>query len=156
MPSFGSASGNVLYLIVTAAPPARDIVDRVKTEQGDGWEVCVVATPAALAWIDVEQIEAVTGHPVRTEFRLPDEPGFEPLGDAVLMSPATFNTINKWALGINDNLALGLLNEALGRGVPISIEPYANDALTSSPRYQQSLAYLADQGVKIGNHPQST
>lgn len=114
----------------------------------------MIATPSALPWIDVEQLEALTGHEVRWKYRLPDEPSFEPLGDTVLVTPATFNTINKWALGINDNLALGLLNEALGRGVPITIEPYANDALTSHRRYQESLDYLAEVGVTIAPFPE--
>jgi Flavoprotein len=35
--------------------------------------------------------------------------------DAIIVAPATFNTINKWAVGISDTLALGLLTEAIGR-----------------------------------------
>jgi flavoprotein len=35
-----------------------------------------------------------------------------------VVAPATFNTINKWAQGISDTLALGLLNEATGLGLP--------------------------------------
>lgn len=99
--------------------------------------------------IDVDQLEALSGHEVRSEYRQPDEPGFEPLGVAVLVTPATFNTINKWALGINDNLALGLLNEALGRDVPITIEPYANEALTHHGRYRDSLEFLTKGGVNV-------
>ncbi len=81
------------------------------------------------------------------QFRKPDEPSFEPLGNAVLVAPATFNTINKWALGINDSLALGLLNEALGRAVPIEARPCLNDALAIHPAYRQALKLLADAGV---------
>ncbi len=54
-----------------------------------------------------------------TQNRGPDEAQAEPRGDAVLVVPATFNTINKWAAGMNDTLALGLLNEALGSWIPI-------------------------------------
>lgn len=98
-------------------------------------------------WFDPEQLEALTGHEVRHQFRKPDEPSFEPLGNAVLVAPASFNTVNKWALGINDSLALGLLNEALGRGVPIEVRPYLNDALASHPAYRQALKLLTDAGV---------
>ena len=118
MPSFDAGPGNVLYLIVCAAPPAAQTAELVKAKQNEGWDVCVIATDMALDWFDPEQVEALTGHEVRHQFRKPGEPSFDPLGNAVLVAPATFNTINKWALGINDSLALGLLNEALGRGVP--------------------------------------
>jgi phosphopantothenoylcysteine decarboxylase len=36
---------------------------------------------------------------------------------------ATFNVINNWAQGINDTLALGILNEALGADVPVYAFP---------------------------------
>ena len=147
MPSFHAGPGNVLYLIVCAAPPAAQTAELVKAKQNEGWDVCVIATTMALDWFDPEQVEALTGHEVRYQFRKPDEPSFEPLGNAVLVAPATFNTINKWALGINDSLALGLLNEALGRGVPIEVRPFLNDALASHPAYQAALTSLAERAV---------
>lgn len=147
MPSFDAGLGNVLYLIVCAAPPAAQTAELVKTKQNEGWDVCVIATDMALDWFDPEQVEALTDHEVRHQFRKPDEPSFDPLGHAVLVAPATFNTINKWALGINDSLALGLLNEALGRGVPIEARPYLNDALASHPAYRQAVKLLTDSGV---------
>jgi phosphopantothenoylcysteine synthetase/decarboxylase len=150
MPSY-SPRGRVLYLIVCAAPPARTVSHIVKHKQADGWDVCVIATPMATQWIDVPALEQLTGHPVRSEYRHPDADGFEPLGTAVLVAPATFNTINKWANGINDTLALGLLNEALGRDIPIEAQPYVNDALARHPAYQTSLKTLARQGVSFTN-----
>lgn len=151
MPSFDAGPGNVLYLIVCAAPPAAQTAELVKTKQNEGWDVCVIATDMALDWFDPEQVEALTGHEVRHQFRKPDEPSFEPLGNAVLVAPATFNTINKWALGINDSLALGLLNEALGRAVPVEVTPYLNDALASHPAYRQAVKLLTDGGVAFVN-----
>lgn len=149
MPSFvADPDGRVLYLIVCAAPPARTICDVVRAKQEDGWQVVVTATPNASGWIDVPLLEATSGHRVRTESD-PDGNDVLPLGNAVLVSPATFNTINKWAAGISDTLALGLLNEALGRGVPIEAEVHVNDALSSHPAYQQSLRLLGDLGVVL-------
>ncbi len=150
MPSF-SSNGNVLYLIVCAAPPARTIDETIKQKQSEGWDVCLIATPTALQWIDVAALEALTGHEVRSEFRHPDADGFEPLGNAVLVAPATFNTINKWALGINDTLAIGLLNEALGRGVPIEVLPCVNEALSNHPAYPTALEMLGSRGVTFTN-----
>jgi phosphopantothenoylcysteine synthetase/decarboxylase len=147
MPSFGSPTGDVLYLIACAAPPAAHLAPVITTAQDDGWDVCVVATPPALAWLDLEALSDITGHPVRSEFRQPTEPEFSPLGDAVLLSPASFNTINKWAAGINDTLALGLLNEAIGRSVPVVVLPWVNDALATHPAYQRSIDVLTQASV---------
>jgi phosphopantothenoylcysteine decarboxylase len=147
MPSFGSPTGDVLYLIVCAAPPARTATTGVvRAAQHAGWDVSVIATPAALGWLPADLAE-LTGHAVRTQPRGPEEQKAEPLGDAVLVAPATFNTINKWALGINDTLALGLLNEALGRSVPIAAVPWLNSALRAHPAYEGNVRRLADAGV---------
>lgn len=114
--------------------------------QRAGWDVSVVATPAALNWLPSGLTE-VTGHPVRTEMRGLDDPSYEPLGDAVLVAPATFNTINRWAAGLNDTLALGLLNEALGRSVPVAVVPWVNDALRAHPVYGRNVDLLGTAGV---------
>jgi phosphopantothenoylcysteine synthetase/decarboxylase len=115
-----------------------------------GWAVCAITTPAALAWVDVEALTKATGHPVRTEFRSPDDAEFAPRGDAVLVAPASFNTINKCAAGINDNLALGLINEALGSpSIPIALLPWVNGSLNDHPAYQPGLARLRDAGARI-------
>ena len=142
MPSFGSPTGDVLYLIACAAPPAAHLPPVIAIAQDDGWDVCVIATPAALAWLDTEALADMTGHPVRSDFRQPTEAEFSPLGDAVLVCPASFNTINKWAAGINDTLALGLLNEAIGRSVPVVVLPWVNDALAAHPAYRRSIEVL--------------
>jgi phosphopantothenoylcysteine decarboxylase len=150
VPSFGSGRGNVLYLIVCAAPPASDTGRTVAALHDAGWDVCVVATPAALAWIDPPAISKATGHPVRSEFRAPDEPEFAPRGDAVLVAPATFNTINKVAVGLNDTLALGLINEAIGsESVPIALVPWVNPSLDGHPAYRPGLRTLQSARVHI-------
>jgi phosphopantothenoylcysteine decarboxylase len=151
VPSFGSETGNVLYLIVCAAPPARDTPELVKLLLDDDWDVCVIATPSALDWISVDELESVTGHPVRSRFRRPDEAEFVPRGDAVLVSPVTFNTINKWANGINDTLGLGLLNEALGRQVFVAARPWVNPSLGSHPAFESNCEVLRVAGVLMVN-----
>jgi phosphopantothenoylcysteine synthetase/decarboxylase len=151
MPSFGSDRGGVLYLIVCAAPPASHLASSVKRLRQDlGWEICPVVTPAALAWTDVQGLHDATGHPVRSEFRAADEPEFTPRGDAVLVAPATFNTINKCSTGMSDNLALGLINEALGTdSVALAVVPWVNASLCSHPAYAPNLALLQAAGAHI-------
>jgi flavoprotein len=45
-----------------------------------------------------------------------------------VVAPAAFNTINKWAAGISDTLAHGLLTEAIGKGLPVVALPFINTA----------------------------
>ena len=86
----------------------------VEEAQANGWEVCVIATPSALKFMDLDHLANLTGNVVRYDYKQPDEPDVLPPPDAIVVAPATFNTVNKWAAGISDTLALGLLNEALG------------------------------------------
>lgn len=67
----------------------------------------------------------------------------------MLVAPATFNTINKCAAGVNDSLALGLINEALGTpSVPLAVVPWVNPSLSSHPAYNASLGRLEDSGAR--------
>ena len=99
----------VIYLMVCAAPPAQQTQEVVPLLQAAGWDVCVIATPQAARWMDIEAIATRSGHLVRTDYKLPGEADPLPKADAMLVMPATFNTINKWAQGIGDSLVTSLL-----------------------------------------------
>ena len=144
-----TGSSRVLYWIISAAPPALDWQTALPALQNDGWDPYVIVTETAARWLDPNDIAAATGHAVRSRPRLPDETDDSPLADAVLLAPATFNTLNKWASGINDTLALGLLNELMGARVPIVVAPYFKAALASHPAYQANLELLRGAGVTI-------
>lgn len=137
----------VLLLVVCAAPPARQIDQLVTLLHEDHWDVHIITTPAAASWIDADALATLTGHPARTRARRPDEPKTVPKADAIAVVPATFNTINKLASGINDSLALGILNEAVGDDLPMVVAPYAKSALTSHPVFVQNLDFLRRTGV---------
>ena len=109
MSSFGSPSGRVLYLGVSAVPGAQRTLERIAAEQADGWDVCLLATERALHWFDEAGAQRLTGHPVQTTMRVYPEPLFEPLADRMVVAPAGFNTINKIALGLADQLLSNLL-----------------------------------------------
>ena len=139
----------VLYVVACGGRPAGDLPDFITQLQADGWEVCVIATPSALKFMDTGRLAELTGHVVRYDYKQPDEPDVLPLPDALVVAPATFNTINKWALGISDTLALGLLNEATGLGLPIAAAPWPNAALARHPVFRRSIATLAEWGVRV-------
>ncbi len=139
----------VLYVIACGSPPASDLPRFVSQAQGLGWDVCVIATPSGLKFIDAAALAEQTGHPVRSDYKQPEEPDVLPPADAFVAAPATFNTINKLAAGISDTLALGLLNEALGGGKPIIAAPFPNQALAGHPVFSRNLAALREWGVEL-------
>jgi phosphopantothenoylcysteine synthetase/decarboxylase len=138
-----------LYIISSAAPPVRQLDEACKLAIERGWQPYVTLTPMAATWVDVDALAAVTGNPVRVHPRRPDEEDSLPNADAVLAAPLTFNTINKWAAGVSDNVALGLLNELLFGGPAIVAAPCAKSALRAHPAYGRSIQLLASAGVTI-------
>jgi phosphopantothenoylcysteine synthetase/decarboxylase len=149
MPALPNGPGRVLYLVVCAAPPVRAIGELVGLLQQHRWTVCLIATPQAASWIDTQALAEQTGYPVRSTYRNPDDPDALPAADAVAVVPATFNTINKWAAGISDTFALGILNEALGLGLPVVIAPYAKAPLAAHGAFRSSLQFLRDSGALL-------
>jgi len=142
-------SPGVLYVLVCGSPMARDVGVLVEIAQRDGWEVCVVTTPDGRKFVDVAALQAQTGHPVRTHYKNPGDPDVLPPADAMIVAPATVNTVNKWAAGITDTLVLGLLVEGYGYGVPTAVVPYTNKVMALHPALHESLAKLRDWGVHV-------
>ena len=141
-------SGTALTVIACAAGPASRLDAIVGLAQQRGWNIRVVATPAALAFLDIPALEARTADPVRSDHRGPGEPRSRP-ADAIVVAPATYNTINKWARGISDTYALGLLAEATGSRMPIVVLPFVNAALAARAPFRRSVEELRSEGVRI-------
>ena len=138
----------VLYVIVSGAAPARELPTLISALTSD-WDTCVITTPEGARFFDIARVTELTGHPVRTNFKDPDAPDVLPPASAFAAAPATFNTINKWAAGISDTLALGLLNEAIGLGLPIVTVPWPNVALARHPAFGRSIATLRGCGITV-------
>jgi phosphopantothenoylcysteine synthetase/decarboxylase len=152
----GLAPRGVLYIISCASRPAQRVPDLVRTAQIAGWEVCVIVTPQATKFVDVSLLEELTGYPVRSEYKHPDEPDVLPRADAIVVFPTTFNTLNKWVLGISDTLALGLLCEYTGLRMPIVAVPcvLTDSGLDSHPAFSRSIAQLREYGVHVIYEPE--
>ena len=118
------APARVLSVIVCGAGPAAAIGTLVKLARDRGWTVQVIATPAALDFFDQAAVEEQTGNPVRSQYSAPGESRSQ-VPDAIIVAPATYNTINKWALGISDTYALGVLAEISGleQGLTVTVIP---------------------------------
>jgi phosphopantothenoylcysteine synthetase/decarboxylase len=142
-------TGHVLYLIVCASPRARRISELIFRGQARGWTICVIPTPEALKFIDQPALEQLTGFAVRSEYEQSGSAHPLPPPDAMLVCPATFNTINKWAYGLADTLALALLTEAIGLGLPLVAAPALNNAQAAHPAFDRSVAALREMGVTV-------
>ncbi|MEO3775506.1 flavoprotein [Micromonospora sp. B11E3] len=148
-PHRSSERRRVLYAIACGSPLAGHVDRLVELAQQDGWDVCVVTTPDGAKFVDRAALARQTGHPVRSRYKDPGDLDVLPAADAMIVCPATVNTVNKWAAGITDTLALGLLIEAQGLGVPIVAVPYTNAAMAAHPAFRASLARLAEWGVDV-------
>jgi phosphopantothenoylcysteine synthetase/decarboxylase len=144
----GDPGTRVLSVIVCGAGPASAIGTFVSLATERAWRVQVIATPAALEFFDTKEVEARTGNPVRSQYRKPGSPRSE-IPDAIIVAPATYNTINKWAHGISDTYALGVLAETTALDVPIVVLPFVNSALASRQPFRRSVESLRAEGVRI-------
>lgn len=139
----------VIYVIACGGRPAADLPAFVTTLQADGWDICVVATPSALKFMDTGKLAELTGYVVRYDYKQPDEPDVLPPPEAIAVAPCTFNTLNKWACGASDTLALGLLNEAIGLGFPVVAVPNPSTALAKHPAFLENVTRLRSWGVTV-------
>lgn len=144
-------ASRVLYVIVCGAGPAPEVGRLIEQAQTRGWDPHVIATPAALDFLDVDALERQTGHSIRSEYAQRGGGGGRslPHADAIVVAPATYNTINKWALGISDTYALGILAEARGLDIPVVVLPFVNAALAANPSFDRSVESLRALGVRV-------
>lgn len=145
------SSRRVLYVIGCAAPPVLEIPDLIERAQSRGWDVCLILTPTAAVWLEdqLPTLAGLTGHPVRSRYKRPGEPDVLPPADAILAAPASFNTINKWAAGIADTLALGVITEGVGKSVPLVALPHVNSWQVAHSAFGRSVALLRGDGVDV-------
>ena len=133
-------------ILVTGAPLAARFTDVAAALIDDGWTASIAATEAALPWIDADQVVTVTGSPLRVRYRDPTSPSAKD-PDAVVVCPATFNTVGKAALGIADTYVHSVLCEAIGAGTPTVIVPMAKHSLWNHPSWASHLERLTAAGV---------
>lgn len=138
-----------LTLIVCGAPLTARTPDLVRALANDDWTVSVIATLSAQAWLDDDAIRDLTGAPPRVEFRQPDQPKGTGSAQAVVVCPATFNTVNKAAAGAADDYALTQLCSALGEGLRLLIVPMVNNKLWGHPAWSRSLDVLESAGATM-------
>ena len=137
----------VVYVIACGAGPTADLASFLRLARSAGWTVCVSATPQGAELLDVAAVSELTEHPVRLDYTTPTPPW--PSADLILVAPATLNTVNKFAAGIADSVALSLLTECFGLDVPVVVAPNVNPGLARHPHFRTSIDQLKAWGVHV-------
>src|SRR5499433_4080933 len=139
-----------LYLIVTAAGTARRVPEILPQLAQLGPRLVVLPTPNAARIVSAR--EMVLALPTESPHRVVESYFDEailpnpPFG-LVLVAPCSFDSLNKLAAGIADNLALSVVAEAIGRGTPVIVGPSLNAPLLNHPEAQASLKKLPSWGA---------
>lgn len=137
-----------LSIVVCGAAPTADVGALIRLAQERSWTVRAIPTPDALSFVAAAALESMTGNAVEVGYRSPADTR-PPRPEAVIVAPATFNTVNKAALGITDTHALGVIAEAIGREIPVVMVPWVNAPLAARAPFRRSLDQLRDEGVRI-------
>lgn len=141
----------ILYLFASAAPPVFDLATVIEDAQRRGYGVCLGLTPTAARWLGdrLPALEELTGYPVRSAYKLPGEPDVWPKADVIAFAPATFNTINSWALGLTHDFVIGVVAEGVGKDIPMVAMPCVNAAYVQHRQFERSISVLREMGVEV-------
>ena len=142
-------SFEVAYLVLSGTSTAARCPELLRGLAGLGFStVIAIPTPNASRVIAPRELAEVEGvQVVQSYFDLAIRP--RPPRGVVLFAPCSFNSLNKLAHGIADNLALSVVAEAIGRGTPVIIAPSMNAPLLDHPAAQASLKTLPSWGATI-------
>ncbi|MEN9403972.1 MAG: Coenzyme biosynthesis bifunctional protein CoaBC [Verrucomicrobiota bacterium] len=145
-------SGSNLLVIFTGSIAAYKGCDVVSRLVQRGHKVRCVATPSALHFIGPATLEGLTGSPVLSDTFAPgaalDHIALTRWADAVLVCPATANTLNRFAAGLADDLA-GALFLAHDRAKPWLAAPAMNPAMWSHPATVAAVETLRGWGLRF-------
>jgi phosphopantothenoylcysteine synthetase/decarboxylase len=140
---------DVAYLVLSGTATATRCPDLLRGLVGLGFStVLALPTPNAARVIaardlaDVGRVQVVESY-----FDAVIRP--RPPRGVVLFAPCSFNSLNKLAHGIADNLALSVTAEAIGRKTPVIVGLSLSQPLLDHPMARASLSVLATWGVVI-------
>jgi phosphopantothenoylcysteine synthetase/decarboxylase len=145
----GGEGFTVAYLVLSGTTTATRCPELLRGLIGLGFStVIALPTPNAsrvIASRDLADVEGV--RVVESYFDAAIRP--RPPRGVVLFAPCSFNSLNKFAHGIADSLALSVTAEAVGRRTPVIVGPSLNQPLLDHPAARASLKVLATWGVVI-------
>jgi len=138
----------VAYLIVCGARTADRAPDLVRGLLTILPTVVTLPTDNAARVIALRELSIIDGNRVVESYFdeaiLPSPPR-----GLTLVAPCTFNSLNKLANGVADNLALSVVAEAIGRRTPVIVALSVNEPLLRHPQASRSIATLRTWGVSV-------
>lgn len=117
-----------------------------------GFDVRVVMTQGALAFITPLTFQALSGNPVHTTLLDPAaEAGMGHIelarwADLILIAPASANTVARLAAGLSDDL---LTTVVLASKAPVWLAPAMNQQMWANALTQRNLQTLTDYGMQV-------
>lgn len=142
-----TAAARALFLFVTGAGSCIQAPALIGEFMAQGFTVYSVLTPnVAQVTAPAPLMEVPGNHWLHAYRQTPLER--YPFG-TLLVAPCTFNTFNKIALGLADNLATAMIADGLGAGCPVIIAPAMNRGLWAHPQTKASLARLQSWGCEV-------
>lgn len=126
---------------------AVEVVKIIRELRRHAARVTAFFTPTASRFATELSVAWATGSSVVSDWG-PDASHLESL-DAVVVAPATLNTMRKVALGISDNVVTVLIAAQIGAGVPVLMFPTMHAHLRNHPLYGESLKVLGEWGVSV-------
>ncbi len=145
-------SNKKIILAVTGGIAAYKSAILVRRLKDFGFDVRVVMTRGAQAFVTPLTFQALSGHPVHTE--LLDAAAESGMGhielarwaDLVLVAPASCDVLAKFACGIADDLLTTLY---LATSAPVWVAPATNQQMWAAPATQRNLKTLVEDGVHV-------
>ena len=139
---------DVAYLVITGASTARRAPELIQALSPRVSRLITLMTPNAMRIVSPRELALVPGHRI-VESYFDDAILPHPPHGLVLVAPCGFNSLNKLAQGIADNLALSVVAEAIGRRTPVVVAISVNVPLWNHPRAQESAATLRSWGCTV-------
>ncbi|WP_335951763.1 bifunctional phosphopantothenoylcysteine decarboxylase/phosphopantothenate--cysteine ligase CoaBC [Acinetobacter beijerinckii] len=141
-----------IILAVTGGIAAYKSAILVRRLKDFGFDVRVVMTHGAQAFITPLTFQALSGNPVHTELLDPEaEAGMGHIelarwADLVLVAPASCDTLAKFANGLADDLLSTLY---LATKAPVWVAPAMNQQMWAAKATQRNLQTLVEDGVHV-------
>lgn len=138
---------NALFFFVTGAGSCIRVPQIIPEFVSRSFTVYSVLTPNVAPVTPPAPLMDVPGNNWIHEYRQPPLDRY-PFG-TLLIAPCTFNTFNKVAHGLADNLAMSMIADGLGAGCPVVIAPSMNHGLWAHPQTEISRRRLRRWGCEI-------
>jgi phosphopantothenoylcysteine synthetase/decarboxylase len=139
---------DTLYIVITGAGTARRMPQLLPRLVPLAPRVLTVLTPNAEQVVSPRELALIPGHQiVESYFDAAILP--RPPPGVVVVVPCSFNSLNKLATGVADNLALSITAEAIGRKTPVVVAISVNAPLWAHPLAPRSTAALRGWGCHV-------